>query len=169
MHTPRLWVSLFAIVTLLSGHVSAQDFERGQIELTRQAVQSKRQEIVTNAMNLTDEESQKFWPVFRDWRAKNAGLGDRRVELLAQMDEAWGGMTEEQAQAILRPLHRNVRGYRGGKFRSMPTRLLPLRVPWATPIPSRRTARCRSSTALRSSADHGSLLRRATAKPRLSR
>ena len=101
MHTPRLWVSLFGIVTLFSGHVSAQDFERGQIELTRQAVQSKRQEIVTNAMNLTDEESEKFCPVFRDWRAKNAGLDDRRVELVAQMDEAWGGMSEEQAQAIL--------------------------------------------------------------------
>jgi len=56
-------VWLFGIVTLFSGHVSAQDFERGQIELTRQAVQSKRQEIVTNAMNLTDEESEKFWPV----------------------------------------------------------------------------------------------------------
>ncbi len=36
MHTPRLWVSLFGIVTLFSGPVSAQDFERGQIELTRQ-------------------------------------------------------------------------------------------------------------------------------------
>ncbi len=101
MHTPRLWVSLFGIVTLFSGPVSAQDFERGQIELTRQAVQSKRQEIVTNAMNLTDEESEKFWPVFRDWQAKNARLDDRRVELLAQMDEAWGGMSEERAQAIL--------------------------------------------------------------------
>src|SRR5690349_24012360 len=47
-----------------------------EIALTRAAIQTRRQAIVTAAMDLTAPESQAVWPVYRDYRthmAKGAG------------------------------------------------------------------------------------------------
>ena len=38
-----------------------------EIELTRAVIQTQRQAIRSQAMNLSDEESKRFWPVFREY------------------------------------------------------------------------------------------------------
>ena len=75
--------------------------DKGEIELTRKAIQTKRQEIVTTAMDFSDEEGQAFWPLYRDWRAKMAGLGDRKVPLIEELEDNWGELTDEQARSML--------------------------------------------------------------------
>jgi hypothetical protein len=61
---------------------------RDQVELTRATIQERRQEIITLAMSLTDVEGKAFWPVYRDWRTKNAGLGDRRLALIVKVEDS---------------------------------------------------------------------------------
>ena len=75
--------------------------DRDRIELTRQAILAKRQEIVTNAIDLTPEEKGSFWPLYRDWRAKVAGLGDRTVKLIEQVMDNYDDLSDQQASRML--------------------------------------------------------------------
>ena len=72
-----------------------------EIELTRLTIQAKRNEIVSTAIDLEPDESEAFWPLYRDWRAKIAGLGDRRVKIIRQVNEEYDLLTDTEARSIL--------------------------------------------------------------------
>ena len=74
--------------------------DRGQVELTRKAIQDRRQEIITQAMSFTDAEGKSFWPLFRDWREKNAGLGDRRLELINKVQDS-SRLSDAETRALV--------------------------------------------------------------------
>jgi hypothetical protein len=74
---------------------------RDEIELTRAEVQSKRQEIVQSLMELTQKESEAFWPVYRQYQADAADLGDRRVALMETYFANAENLTEKQAEDLL--------------------------------------------------------------------
>ena len=46
------------------------------IALTRADIQKDRQAIVAKFMNLTESQSQAFWPVYRDYRSAVAAADD---------------------------------------------------------------------------------------------
>src|SRR5262245_13938409 len=52
-----------------------------EIALTRAAIQTRRQAIVTAAMDLTAPESQACWPLYREYRTEMAKVDDLRVSL----------------------------------------------------------------------------------------
>jgi len=72
------------------------------IALTRASIQLRRQAIVTSVMDLTPEESQKFWPMYRDYRVEMAKLGDRVSKLLVQYSDQYDTLTDEQADQIMK-------------------------------------------------------------------
>jgi hypothetical protein len=74
---------------------------RGDIELTRENIQNKRQEIVKEMMELTPEESEKFWPVYRDYRNEVAKLGDAKIEFMERFSNQAATMTDEQSEKLL--------------------------------------------------------------------
>lgn len=71
------------------------------IQLTRQEILAKRQEIVTEAMSFTPEEEKAFWPLYRDWRAKVAGLGDQQVALVKQVDTQYRTLDDVAAKQLI--------------------------------------------------------------------
>jgi hypothetical protein len=74
---------------------------RDEIELTRAEVQSRRQEIVKELMDLTPQESEAFWPVYRDYQRDAAHLGDQRVALIETYFANADNLTDEQAKNLL--------------------------------------------------------------------
>ncbi|KPK04987.1 MAG: hypothetical protein AMS20_07705 [Gemmatimonas sp. SG8_28] len=74
---------------------------RSEIELTRQQIQTERQALVTAGMELTDEEAAKFWPVYREYRAELAPIGDRQVELIMGYADRFGSVDDDYAQKML--------------------------------------------------------------------
>jgi hypothetical protein len=74
---------------------------RNEIELTRQQIQTERQALVTAGMELTDEEAAKFWPVYREYRAELAPIGDRQVELIMGYADKYGSVDDDYAQKML--------------------------------------------------------------------
>ncbi len=74
----------------------AKSGKEGQIELSRQIIQMRRQEIVNQMMTLTKEESEPFRQLYEEWRGKQAGLGDRKVTLITQLGENFGDLTDEK-------------------------------------------------------------------------
>jgi hypothetical protein len=81
---------------------TAKSDTRGQIELTRADVQNKRREIVQKLMELTPEESQAFWPVYREYQAETAKVGDQRVTLIENYLKNSASMTDKQAEDLLK-------------------------------------------------------------------
>jgi hypothetical protein len=73
----------------------------GEIELTRAAVQVRRQALVTAAMDLEGKEAESFWPLYRDYRLDMAKVNDRYVKLLVAYLEAYDSMTDEAARRLV--------------------------------------------------------------------
>lgn len=93
MKRPALIAALAAASIL-----PAQD--RSLVELTRTAIQEKRQEIVTLAMTLTPDEEKTFWPLYREWRSANSGLGDRRLDLIRRVEKS-SAMSDAEAKTLV--------------------------------------------------------------------
>ena len=74
---------------------------RDDIELTRAEVQSRRQEIVKELMELTPQESEAFWPIYREYQVDAAKLGDQRVALIETYFANADKLTDEQADKLL--------------------------------------------------------------------
>jgi hypothetical protein len=72
-----------------------------EIELTRQEVRANRQDIVRRLLDLTEEQSQAFWPVYRSYQEETAKLGDQRVVLIESYLKNSTTLTDEQAKELL--------------------------------------------------------------------
>jgi hypothetical protein len=72
-----------------------------EIQLTRTAIQAERQAIVSGAMDLTPEEMDAFWPVYRDYRVEAAKIGDRVVALILRYAAAYDELTDATADKLV--------------------------------------------------------------------
>jgi len=81
--------------------VETQKEAMEDLQLTRVMIQAERQAIVTRAMDLTTEEMQTFWPVYREYRGALAKVGDRFVSLVENYAKSYEKMTDAQAQPII--------------------------------------------------------------------
>jgi hypothetical protein len=71
------------------------------IQLTRLAIQVERQALVTRAMDLTPDEMQGFWPLYRDYRLEAAKVGNRIVALITTYAENYESLTDATADKLL--------------------------------------------------------------------
>jgi hypothetical protein len=92
---------VIALLTTL-GAASAAAQARGDIELTRQQIQTERQAIVAKNLPLTEQQSAAFWPLYREYRGALAPLGDRYVALLTDYAGKYGSLTDPDADAMLK-------------------------------------------------------------------
>jgi hypothetical protein len=106
----RIAHSSWLVCLALAGTVAATPLEaqagmpssgQDEIELTRANVQTRRQEIVQSMMELTPEQSEKFWPVYREYRNEVAKLGDQRLEFMERFANQASTMSDEQAKKLL--------------------------------------------------------------------
>jgi hypothetical protein len=74
---------------------------RDDIELSRAKIQTQRQEIVKDMMELTPEESEKFWPVYREYRNEVTKLGDERVKFIERFANQAATLSDEQSKTLL--------------------------------------------------------------------
>jgi hypothetical protein len=70
------------------------------IELLRQDVKTKKVAIVTEAMQLTDEQAGVFWPVYREYQFELDKIVDARVALIKDYAEHYETMTDEKAKEL---------------------------------------------------------------------
>jgi Zn-finger nucleic acid-binding protein len=70
---------------------------RTHIELTRSAIRTHRQEIVAQALDLTEPESEKFWPLYKEYRDQVIKLTDEQFEILLDLAKNYKDYTDVQA------------------------------------------------------------------------
>lgn len=107
--------------------------EQGDItseaEMTRAAIQLRRQALVTAAMDLEGKEPEAFWPLYREYRTEMAKVGDRFVKLLTTYLESYDRLTDDAANKMMdeyisieRAKHAVKSKYRGRFSKVLPAR-----------------------------------------------
>ena len=82
-----LWAPAFA----------QEDLSKYYLELLRSDVGAQKIEILTEALDLNDQQAAAFWPIYHEYDAKLTRLGDRRVALVKRFAASYGRMTNEDA------------------------------------------------------------------------
>jgi len=92
------------------------------VELLRQDIQTDKVLLMTAALNLTEEQGEKFWPLYREYQTKLSTLGDGRIKLIKDFAANYDTMTEDKAKdlaktsfdlqekqlSLLKKTHKNV-------------------------------------------------------------
>jgi len=69
-------------------------------ELLRSDVRAEKIAILTEVMGFTEEEDAKFWPIYREYDAEMAKLGDQRVALIADYARQYATLTDAVADNL---------------------------------------------------------------------
>ncbi len=72
------------------------------IALQRSYLQLRQQKIVLDNLQLTPQESETFWPIFRKYQNDFEPLGDRLVALILTFNEKFESMTDDEATQMLK-------------------------------------------------------------------
>ena len=72
------------------------------IELTRSVIQVERKAVVAKAMELTQQESQAFWPVYNEYWNNLNKINDRKVKLIMDYAKNYGNISDTMAKDMLK-------------------------------------------------------------------
>jgi hypothetical protein len=73
-----------------------------QVQFVRSLTAAERQATLAAAVQMTTEESDRFWPLYRSYRTEVASLDDRTVTLIKDFAENYASLTDEKASAYAR-------------------------------------------------------------------
>ena len=71
------------------------------IEIMRSDLRTEKMTIVTKAMQLTEEQSEKFWPVYKEYETDMVKLNDERVNIIKEYAANYDSMTDEVAKNLI--------------------------------------------------------------------
>jgi hypothetical protein len=72
------------------------------IKLFRKDVRSLKKQIIAANMDLTDNEAQKFWPIYDRYTSELAAITDTKYTLLQEYVQNYGVMTSDQAESYIK-------------------------------------------------------------------
>ena len=70
------------------------------VAMLRQDLRSHKKQITAANLSLTDAEATKFWPVYDQYAADQAKLGDEKYALIKEYAEGYGKISDEQALSL---------------------------------------------------------------------
>ena len=92
--------TLIGLIILLASSLSAQSTET-IIELLRSDIQANKKAVVATSMELTSEQSEKFWPIYNEFQLEVSKLGDKRIAILKKYAENYENFTNEVADKLM--------------------------------------------------------------------
>ena len=95
------FLSALILALSFSTIASAQTAMEEQIALARQSAHTDRQVLIMGNMHFTSDESAKFWPAWKQYRAAMAANTDRMLALIANFAEHYEEMTDLKANELL--------------------------------------------------------------------
>jgi hypothetical protein len=95
---PALLTSVALVATAAPSFAqSATD----EIELVRVIIEAERKVVVATNMNLSDAESEAFWPVYNEFETAVRSVNDKRLKILIELSRNFETLTDEQAIDLL--------------------------------------------------------------------
>ena len=93
---------LFVPLVLSPAPVAAADKLTDTIEQVRTTYQTDRQVALIDALPLSEEESNAFWPLYRAYRADMEKLGDQLVKVILEYGDVYPNVPDERARQLLK-------------------------------------------------------------------
>jgi hypothetical protein len=75
---------------------------RAYTELVRSDIRSQKVAIITEMMQFTESEDDKFWPVYREYETELAKINDDRLALIKEYADNYTKMTDDVADRLAR-------------------------------------------------------------------
>ena len=91
--------TLVALAVVLSSSAAYGQAEK-YVELMREDVKTEKVAIVTEALQMTDDQSSAFWPIYREYDLELSKLVDRRLAIIKDFADNYEMMTDETAKKI---------------------------------------------------------------------
>jgi hypothetical protein len=73
---------------------------RAYVELLRADVKVKKTAILTELMQLNDDQAEKFWPIYREYDFELQALNDRKLAGIRYYAKNYQSMTDEKADEL---------------------------------------------------------------------
>jgi hypothetical protein len=94
----KIRLPIVALAVLL---VAPATFAQEQyLELLRTDLKKEKVAIITEAMEFTPAEAEKFWPIYREYDLKLSKLGDRRIAAIKEYAAVYETITNEKAEEL---------------------------------------------------------------------
>jgi len=100
MSTLVLGLALITVLFTTAAPVQAQGDQ--YLELMRQDLRTEKTAMMTVGMDLTTEQGDVFWPIYRDYQNDLTKVGDRRIALIKDYAEHFENMTGEKAAELMK-------------------------------------------------------------------
>jgi hypothetical protein len=97
----RLLIAVTTSLLLFAGEGFAAD-AAAKIEVARSIAETERKAIVADNMSFTSEETEKFWPVYNEYREEMRKVGDQRVQVIRDLANEFETLDDERAEQLLR-------------------------------------------------------------------
>lgn len=92
----------FVIVLAVLMTVPAAAFaQEAYLEMLRSDVRADKVALITGMMELTDEQAEVFWPIYREMESDVVKLTDERIALIKEYAENYDAMTDKAAKDIV--------------------------------------------------------------------
>jgi hypothetical protein len=100
----RTLAPVFAIICLLFvGKTFAQD----EIAVVQKEWGKSKKELVQAAMNLSESESSKFWPLYNNYEKERQKLGRDRILLLTDFSDHFDNLTGAKTDELMTKIFKN--------------------------------------------------------------
>jgi predicted aspartyl protease len=92
------------LIILFLIFMSASFAQDKYFEMVRADFKADKVNYITEAMNLSDAESTKFWPIYREYDLKLSKIGDEMYMLIKDYAQNYNTMDNKKAEEIISKL-----------------------------------------------------------------
>jgi len=102
----KLWLSLLFVAAVLNAVTALGQADTpapdltSEIESLRADLRADKIAIITEAMKFTPQESDAFWPIFKQYESDLSKLNDERVRLIKSYSDKFGSITDADAKSM---------------------------------------------------------------------
>jgi hypothetical protein len=91
---------ILAVINFVVIQVFAQQVN-DYLEVSREVLKTEKKAIIAELMQLSDEESSVFWPLYNEYQNKLYEVGTKRVNLIMDFAKNFDNMSGEKATEII--------------------------------------------------------------------
>ena len=92
-------LSLFVVVTFVTPLYALDTAAQTDMQILLDKVKADKKLLVAQNMNLTDAESQAFWPIYDSYQKDLGAINQRLVKLIKNYADAWNSQTLDDTVA----------------------------------------------------------------------
>ena len=95
-----MFMLVAALFVIPMTHLAAQTIPDSYVDLLRSEVKAKKAEIITQVVDLSDEEGKKFWPLQREYELALSKINDERISVIKDYADNWNSLTDAKAKEV---------------------------------------------------------------------